>query len=114
MSVWCAGGVLECSREPYYSLLSVALLCVPLCLCVCLSPSNSTLPPPPSSSLLFSSVSGDLGCFSLTEQFAGVHSGLVVHTTATYDPTSACFTIHSPQQGARKNWISQGFVADKT
>ena len=55
---------------------------------------------------------GELGCFSLTEKLAGVSSGLVVNTTATFNGDS--FTLHSPNEGAHKNWISQGLVADKT
>jgi len=55
---------------------------------------------------------GELGCFSLTEKLAGVSSGLVVNTTATFDGDS--FILHSPNEGAHKNWISQGLVADKT
>jgi acyl-CoA oxidase len=58
---------------------------------------------------------GQLGCFSLTEKLAGVQSGLVVETTATYDDADGgSFVLHTPHDGARKNWISQGFVADKT
>jgi acyl-CoA oxidase len=29
---------------------------------------------------------GELGCFGLTEKLAGVNSGLVVNTTADWDP----------------------------
>lgn len=57
---------------------------------------------------------GELGCFSLTEKLAGVSSGLVVNTTATFDGDSDSFTLHTPDEGAHKNWISQGLVADKT
>ena len=57
---------------------------------------------------------GELGCFALTEKLAGVNSGLIVNTTATYDTQSKTFTINSPNLGAQKNWISQGLVADKT
>jgi len=57
---------------------------------------------------------GQLGCFSLTEKFAGVQSGLIVETTATYDENEKVFVLNTPHEGARKNWISQGFVADKT
>jgi len=57
---------------------------------------------------------GLLGCFSLTEKFAGVNSGLVVNTTADFDPTSQTFTLNTPNHGAKKNWISQGLVGDKT
>ena len=54
-----------------------------------------------------------MGCFGLTEKLAGVQSGLVVQTTATYDEASDEFILDTPHEGARKNWISQGFVADK-
>ncbi len=57
---------------------------------------------------------GQLGCFSLTERRAGVQSGLVVETTADWDHVRGAFVLHTPDEGARKNWISQGFVADKT
>lgn len=55
---------------------------------------------------------GTLGCFALTEAFAGVHSGLVVHTTATWDQDTGGFVLHTPNDGAVKNWISQGTVAE--
>ena len=55
---------------------------------------------------------GTLGCFALTEVFAGVHSGLVVHTTATWDDHCGTFVLHTPNAGACKNWISQGLVAE--
>eukprot|EP00747_Dinoflagellata_sp_TGD_P189525 gnl/TRDRNA2_/TRDRNA2_49943_c0_seq1.p1 gnl/TRDRNA2_/TRDRNA2_49943_c0~~gnl/TRDRNA2_/TRDRNA2_49943_c0_seq1.p1 ORF type:complete len:482 (-),score=114.70 gnl/TRDRNA2_/TRDRNA2_49943_c0_seq1:78-1472(-) len=55
---------------------------------------------------------GKVGCFGLTEQFAGVNSGLVVNTTCTWDPERQMFRLHCPNTGARKNWISQGLVAD--
>jgi len=57
---------------------------------------------------------GLLGCFSLTERLAGVSSGLVVNTKATWDPVQSVFHLSSPDDGAVKNWISQGLVADKT
>jgi len=58
---------------------------------------------------------GLLGCFALTEKLAGVQSGLIVNTTAEYDPSSQAFRLHNvgEDEGAYKNWISQGFVADK-
>lgn len=56
---------------------------------------------------------GELGCFSLTEKLAGVSSGLVVNTTATLEGNDS-FILHCPDEGAHKNWISQGLVADKT
>ena len=55
---------------------------------------------------------GTLGCFALTEKLAGVNSGMVANTTAVYDTESTTFSISTPTQGAHKNWISQGFVAD--
>jgi len=55
---------------------------------------------------------GKLGCFLLTEMQAGVLSGLIVETTADYDPASQNFVLHTPSDKAAKNWISQGFVAD--
>eukprot|EP00670_Eutreptiella_braarudii_P008479 CAMPEP_0174307080 /NCGR_PEP_ID=MMETSP0810-20121108/887_1 /TAXON_ID=73025 ORGANISM="Eutreptiella gymnastica-like, Strain CCMP1594" /NCGR_SAMPLE_ID=MMETSP0810 /ASSEMBLY_ACC=CAM_ASM_000659 /LENGTH=478 /DNA_ID=CAMNT_0015414025 /DNA_START=145 /DNA_END=1581 /DNA_ORIENTATION=- len=57
---------------------------------------------------------GELGCFSLTEKLAGVNSGLIVNTIATWDEHSQTFELNCPDRGAQKNWISQGLVADKT
>ena len=60
---------------------------------------------------------GLLGCFALTEKLAGVQSGLIVQTKATYDSESQTFTltnVKGDDKGAYKNWISQGHVADKT
>ncbi|KAJ3271156.1 hypothetical protein HDV01_007014 [Terramyces sp. JEL0728] len=51
-----------------------------------------------------------LGCFALTEAFAGVNSGLVVQTTADFK--SGEYVINSPTPGSAKFWISQGLVAD--
>ena len=56
---------------------------------------------------------GQLGCFALTERLAGVQSGLVVETEASYDAAAQEFVLHTPYEGAAKNWISQGFTADK-
>ena len=56
---------------------------------------------------------GQLGCFALTEKLAGVQSGLIVETRADYDATTQEFVLHTPTEGAAKNWISQGFTADK-
>ena len=55
---------------------------------------------------------GEIGCFCLTEKYAGVNSGLVVETTAEYDEKTKEFVFHSNSEGAKKNWISQGLVAD--
>lgn len=57
---------------------------------------------------------GELGCFGLTEKFAGVSSGMVVETIAEYDAENGEFVLKSPNEGAYKNWISQGFCADKS
>ena len=56
---------------------------------------------------------GQLGCFGLTERLAGVNSGLVVNTTARWDPATETFIINSPTEGSAKNWISQGLCAEK-
>ena len=56
---------------------------------------------------------GQLGCFGLTERLAGVNSGLVVNTTARWDPATETFIINSPDEGSAKNWISQGLCAEK-
>ena len=56
---------------------------------------------------------GELGCFALTEKFAGVNSGLVVNTTIEWDQDRDVFILNTPNEGAKKNWISQGFTADK-
>eukprot|EP00450_Noctiluca_scintillans_P013640 CAMPEP_0194493440 /NCGR_PEP_ID=MMETSP0253-20130528/11651_1 /TAXON_ID=2966 /ORGANISM="Noctiluca scintillans" /LENGTH=475 /DNA_ID=CAMNT_0039334425 /DNA_START=29 /DNA_END=1456 /DNA_ORIENTATION=+ len=57
---------------------------------------------------------GELGCFGLTEKFAGVNSGMVVETVAEFDAATREFIITSPYEGAYKNWISQGFCADRS
>jgi acyl-CoA oxidase len=56
---------------------------------------------------------GLLGCFCLTETFAGVHSGLVINITAEWNNATKQFVINSPTMESAKNWISQGLVADK-
>mmetsp|Transcript_24156 Transcript_24156/g.62225 ORF Transcript_24156/g.62225 Transcript_24156/m.62225 type:complete len:266 (-) Transcript_24156:44-841(-) len=56
---------------------------------------------------------GQLGCFALTDRLAGVQSGLVVQTRATYDASARQFVLNTPTDGASKHWISQGFTADK-
>jgi len=55
---------------------------------------------------------GLLGCFCLTERLAGVNSGLVVNTTAVWDEGRQMFLLDCPDDGAKKNWISQGLTAD--
>jgi len=55
---------------------------------------------------------GQLGCFLLTEKQAGVLSGLIVETTATWDDGAQEFVLHTPSEKAAKNWISQGYTAE--
>ena len=55
---------------------------------------------------------GELGCFLLTEKQAGVLSGLVVETTATFDESTSEFVLATPNEAAHKNWISQGYTAE--
>mmetsp|Transcript_80970 Transcript_80970/g.223938 ORF Transcript_80970/g.223938 Transcript_80970/m.223938 type:complete len:484 (-) Transcript_80970:139-1590(-) len=55
---------------------------------------------------------GKVGCFGLTEVFAGVNSGLVVNTICTWHPDRQMFLLNCPSRDAHKNWISQGLVAD--
>ncbi|KAJ1460934.1 hypothetical protein M885DRAFT_508407 [Pelagophyceae sp. CCMP2097] len=55
---------------------------------------------------------GGLGCFLLTEERAGVLSGLIVETTADWDAAREVFVLHTPAASAAKNWISQGLVAE--
>ena len=50
---------------------------------------------------------GELGCFALTEVGAGVLSGFIVKTTATWDAAQDGFVIQTPDPSAEKNWISQ-------
>jgi alkylation response protein AidB-like acyl-CoA dehydrogenase len=57
--------------------------------------------------------SGALGCFALTEKLAGVNSGMVVNTTMDWDADAQEFILTTPDEGAHKNWISQGYTADK-
>mmetsp|Transcript_20053 Transcript_20053/g.46701 ORF Transcript_20053/g.46701 Transcript_20053/m.46701 type:complete len:472 (-) Transcript_20053:36-1451(-) len=56
---------------------------------------------------------GELGCFGLTEKLAGVNSGLVVQTVADWDDSAGEFVLSCPADGAHKNWISQGLVAER-
>eukprot|EP00435_Cladocopium_sp_Y103_P033017 s2374_g8.t1 len=56
---------------------------------------------------------GQLGCFMLTEVGAGVLSGLIVETTATWTwENGGGFYLHTPSVSAEKTWISQGLAAD--
>jgi acyl-CoA oxidase len=58
---------------------------------------------------------GDLGCFLLTERSAGVLSGFIVETAATWDAARKRFVLSTPggseEAGATKMWISQGLAA---
>jgi len=53
----------------------------------------------------------DIGCFALTEQSAGVSSGLVINTNAYYEPFSKTFKLKSNTIEDSKYWISQGLLA---
>lgn len=44
---------------------------------------------------------GLLGCFLLTEMQAGVLSGLIVETTATWNPSTSTFDLHTPSDKVR-------------
>lgn len=50
---------------------------------------------------------------TLLQSIKGVQSGLVVNTTCKWDEDKQVFILHTPDGGAKKNWISQGYVADK-
>jgi acyl-CoA oxidase len=52
----------------------------------------------------------EIGCFALTEQRAGVLSGLIVETVATFE--NEAFVIHTPNPDCAKRWISNGLVAE--
>lgn len=57
---------------------------------------------------IFKKVGHKIGCFALTEEDAGVLSGLIVDTTwKEYDDK-----ILLNSTGSSKNWISQGMLAD--
>mmetsp|Transcript_4345 Transcript_4345/g.13334 ORF Transcript_4345/g.13334 Transcript_4345/m.13334 type:complete len:582 (-) Transcript_4345:108-1853(-) len=56
---------------------------------------------------------GQLGCFLLTEAQAGVLSGLIVETTCEWDAGTQEFVLHTPSDKAAKNWISQGYTAER-
>lgn len=55
---------------------------------------------------------GKLGCFALTERFAGVNSGLIVNTICDWDPARGAFVLHTPDDGATKNWITAAHEAE--
>lgn len=55
---------------------------------------------------------GALGCFAFTECGAGVLSGAVCETIATYSPKTKTFKINSPTESSVKKWISQGMYAE--
>ena len=50
---------------------------------------------------------------SLPSACPAVLSGLIVETTCEWDEATHTFTLHTPSDSAAKNWISQGFVAEK-
>jgi alkylation response protein AidB-like acyl-CoA dehydrogenase len=47
-----------------------------------------------------------LGCFALTEKSAGVLSGLLCETIAYYNQETKKIVIHTPNEDAKKCWIS--------
>lgn len=47
-----------------------------------------------------------LGCFALTEKSAGVLSGLLCDTIAYYNQETKKIIIHTPNENAKKCWIS--------
>ncbi|UJR23578.1 hypothetical protein I4U23_026566 [Adineta vaga] len=47
-----------------------------------------------------------LGCFALTEKSAGVLSGLLCDTIAYYNQETKKIIIHTPNDDAKKRWIS--------
>ncbi len=50
---------------------------------------------------------GEIGCFALTEERAGVLSGLIVDATATATATGE-FVLSTAAEGSVKRWISNG------
>ena len=55
-----------------------------------------------------------VGCFALTEKYAGVYSGLIINTTFEYLKDDDYFLINTEKnndQNNVKNWISQGLTA---
>merc|ERR1712112_605775 len=54
----------------------------------------------------------DIGCFGLTELGYG-HGAVEMETTATYDPDTKEFIVHTPHPLAQKYWITNGAVHAK-
>jgi len=54
----------------------------------------------------------DIGCFGLTELGYG-NNAVEMETTATYDPDSKEFVVHTPSTLAQKYWITNGAVHAK-
>ena len=51
----------------------------------------------------------DVGCFGLTELGFG-NNAVEMETTATYDPDTKEFIVHTPNPLAQKYWITNGGV----
>ena len=51
-----------------------------------------------------------IGCFALTEKYAGVFSGMIVNTSFKYQ--SNTFIFNTLESKDRKNWISQGLTSE--
>ena len=54
----------------------------------------------------------DIGCFGLTELGYG-NNAVEMETTATYDPATQEFVVHTPHPLAQKYWITNGAVHAK-
>lgn len=54
----------------------------------------------------------DMGCFGLTELGYG-NNAVEMETTATYDPTTKEFVVHTPSTLAQKYWITNGAIHAK-
>jgi acyl-CoA oxidase len=52
-----------------------------------------------------------IGCFALTEKTAGIMSGLIIETVATYDKIDETYIINTGGEGNQKTWISNGMSA---
>jgi len=56
---------------------------------------------------IFETIGHSVGCFALTEEDAGVLSGLIVDTTWEENSETGGYLLNTPEN-SKKNWISQG------